>query len=144
MRHDVLHHAVTRAALLAEAVTDLAAELRLLDLGDMAVHIRNGQWAAIADLVQTSAELSFRDGTLLFACTAAIDLDWARPLAMSLDMELQTAAVTAFFTLGLAREGSVVDLKKLWFASEPVDEAAATRLFAGALADARLDAGRAR
>ena len=139
MRGDVLHHTGACAALLADAVADLAAELRLLDLADMAVHIRGGQWAAIADLVRTAAELSFRDGTLLFACVAAIDLDWAQPPAMSLDMELQTAAVTAFFTLDLAREGSAVELKKLWFAQEPTDAAAATRLFAGALADARLD-----
>ena len=137
MREDVLNPSLVRAALLAEAVADVAAELRLIDLGDMIGYIREEKWPTIADLVQTSTELSFRDGTLSFACMADFQVDWAKPPSISLEFEFQTSVVSAFFTLSLDQYDSVVDLKTVWFANKPDNEAAGTRLLANALRTAR-------
>ena len=137
MREHLLSHSNMRAALLAEAVAEVAAELRLIDLGDMIGYIREQKWAAIADLVQSSTELSFRDGTLSFACMADFEVDWMKPPSISLEFEFQTTTVSAFFTLSLDQTDSNVALKTVWFASKPDSEAAGTRLLAHALETAR-------
>ena len=124
--------------MLADSLTETVAELRLIDPGDMIGYIRGQKWAAISDLVQSSTELSFCEGTLSFACTADFEIGWATPLSISLDLEFQTAAVSAFFTLVLGRRESVVEMKNVWFACPPASEAIGTRIFAQALSDARL------
>ena len=124
--------------MLANALGDTVAELGLIDLGDMIAYIRAGQWANIADLVQSSTELSFVEGTLCFACSADVEVEWGKPTSISLAMEFQVSEVSAFFTLKLGDLGSTVDIKHVWFASTPETEAAATAIFARALESASL------
>ena len=124
--------------MLAEALEDVVAELRLIDVGDMIGYIRDHKWATIADLVQSSTELSFLDGTLSFACMADFTVEWATTPAISLEFEFQTAIVSAFFTLLLKQRESAIDLKRVWFSQRQASEASGTRLFARALAGARL------
>ena len=130
--------------MLAGALVDAVAELRLIDVGDMIGYIRDHKWATIADLVQSSTELSFLDGTLTFACMADVTVEWARPPSISLEFEFQTAAVSAFFTLLLEQTETIVDLKRVWFAQKQDSEASGTRLFARALAGARPPHGSGR
>ena len=129
---------IARADLIADALAATIAELRLVDAGDFIAYIRAGQWANIADLVDSSAELSFQDGALSFACQADFALGWDQTPSISLDLEFQSFALSAFFTLTLGRRHSAVELKSLWFAVEPDDEAEGTRLLKEALATARL------
>ena len=130
--------AVARAKLLAEALADVVDEIRLIEPGDMIAYVHGRQWATIADLVESSTELFFREGALIFSCAAAVDVGWTFPPSVSLDMEFQGDAVTAFFTLVLGAHDSVVDLNALWFSTARADEAAGTADLAKALADARL------
>ena len=141
MREDVVTPTNVRASLLAEAMVDVVAELRLIDVGDMIGYISAHQWATIADLVQSSTELSFRDDTLSFACMADYEVGWARAPRISLEFEFQTPAVSAFFTLILDQTSSVVDLKRVWFAAKQESDMAATCVLAEALASARLPVG---
>ena len=128
----------SRAEILAEALVEFVADLSLVEASDMMDYIRGHKWATIADLVQSSSELWFRDGTLLFACMGDFDVDWQKPPSISLELEFQNEGVSAFFSLRLGRPTCLVELKAVWFACPPSDEAGATDLFAQAVADARL------
>ena len=138
MRDAVLTQTAFRAAMLAEALADTVDELRLIEPGHMIGYIRGSKWATVSDLLQSSAELSLRDGTLSFACMADFEVGWATPPSISLDLEFQTELVSVFFTLYLGRRESAVEIKNVWFASTPADEAAGTRLLADAISKARL------
>ena len=140
MRHVLADHATKRTELLADALRDTVAELRLIEAADMIAYVRTGQWANIADLVQSSSEMSFADGSLVFACAADVAVGYAEPATVSLDMEFQHESVTAFFTLTLAPAETRIETKKVWFATSPSDEEAGTRLFSRALTSARLGA----
>ncbi len=130
--------AMARARLLADALADVVDEIRLIEPGDMIAYIHGRQWATIADLVESSTELFFREGALTFSCSATVDVGWTFPPSISLDMEFQGDAVTAFFTLVLGAHGSVVDLNTRWFDAPREDEAIATAELVQALAGARL------
>ena len=138
MHDTVLTQAASRAAILADALVEVVADLSLIEAGDMIDYIRGHKWATIADLVGSSSELWFRDGTLLFACMGDVDVDWQKPPSISLELEFQNGGVSAFFTLLIGRQNCLIELKSVWFACPPPDEAAATDLFAQAVADARL------
>ena len=130
--------AAARARLLADALADVVDEIRLIEPGDMIAYVHGRHWATIADLVESSTELFFREGALTFSCSAAVDVGWTFPPSISLDMEFQGDAVTAFFTLVLGAHDSIVDLNALWFSGPREDEANATAELAKALAEARL------
>ena len=138
MRNATADPMTKRAEILAEALSDTIAELRLIEAGDMIAYIRTSRWANIADLVQSSTELYFEEGTLSFACSAEFQVSWANPASISLDMEFQGNGVAAFFTLTLAPQVSLVDIKTIWFSGMPLSEEAGTRLFQRAIAEARL------
>lgn len=132
-----------RAAILAEALGETVAELRLIEPGDLVRYIRAGQWANIADLLHSSAELSFEEGALSFACAAAVSQDRAGDASIALEMEFQGGGLSAFFTLFLERDGGLVALRRVWFPNEPESPAAGTAALARAVADARLGHGTA-
>ena len=137
-----MHSTVTdvdrqRAALLADALSGMVAELRLIEPGDMIGYIRSGQWANIADLVQSSAELHFEEGALTFGGTADFAVDWGTPPSISLDLEFQWHALSAFFTLFLDRFDGLVELKSVWYPHEPDSTNAGTAALAKAVRSAR-------
>jgi len=138
MRQAIADHDSKRTELLADALRDTVAELRLIEAGDMIAYMRTGLWANIADLVQSSSELSFSEGTLAFACSGEFTVGYGEPASVSLDMEFQHESVTAFFTLTLAPHETRIEIRKVWFATLPVDDEAGTRLFSHAVASARL------
>ena len=138
MRNAIIDQGSLRNAMLAEALSHTVAELRLIEPSDMIAYIRADQWPNIADLVQSSAELSFREGALSFACSASFQVGWSVPTSISLDMEFQAGPISAFFTLVLGDDESLVDIKHLWFSVTPSDDREATHVLSQALAEARL------
>ena len=133
-----------QAELLAAALAETAAELRLIEARDIAAFMRTGRWANIADLIQSSAELSLVEGSLIFACVGEGAIRDAKPASVRLDMEFQHGPVTAFFTLALEPNDTRVEIRKLWFSSAPADAATQTRLFEQALAAARIEPAKLR
>ena len=124
-------------AILADALGETVAELRLIDPGDMIGDIRAGRWANIADLVHSSAELYFEEGALTFACAADFALDWATSPSIALEMEFQGAGISALFTLFLDRVEGMVALRHIWFPVEPRSAAEGIQALAQAVAHAR-------
>ena len=74
---------------LGAALKDLASELRLIDATDFAAFIRIGHMANLRSLVQSSAELHFKPGTLELAELGEIELGWFKPPLITLPMKFR-------------------------------------------------------
>ena len=68
-----------RERIIADALIDVASELRLTDVAELITLIRNDQDANLADLVNSSTELFFKSGTLRYALSATSARPGTRP-----------------------------------------------------------------
>ena len=76
-------------------------ELRSIDIVDLISFIRMEHFPNIEDLVNSSTELFFRTGMLVFGWAAGVDLRWdGRPL-VTLGMEFRHPSVSLFFNLSI-------------------------------------------
>jgi hypothetical protein len=128
-----------RERILADAMVDVATELRLADLAEFVLMIRRDQEANIADLVNSSSELFFKSGALKYALSAWCDLRWESNPTVRLDMEFRHAAVTVFFRLTIGRARAAVEVVDVLFEGEGSrGEASENERLCAAIADARL------
>ena len=124
---------------LADAMVDVATELRLADPLDFLMMIRGHQDANIADLVNSSSELFFRAGSLRYGLAAHCDLNWETTPRVILDMEFREAAVTVFFRLAIQRAHASVEILEVFFDDgEDIEDELASRRLSQAIATARL------
>jgi len=124
--------------IIANAIVDVATELRLADPSELILMIRNEQAANIGDLVSSSSELFFKSGTLRYALNAGCDVQWDSTPIIRLDMEFRYAPVCAFFRLMIGRSRAAVDVVDVLFDDDTLDAAAQDRQLAAAFAAARL------
>jgi hypothetical protein len=124
--------------MLANAMVDVATELRLADPSELILMIRNEQAANIADLVNSSTELFFRSGTLRYALSAACEVQWDSTPVIRLDMEFRNAEVSAFFSLMIGRKCAAIEVAEILFDDETLDGPERDRLLSSAIAGARL------
>lgn len=96
--------------ILADAMVEVATELRLADPLEFLMLIRGNQDANIADLVNSSSELFFKGGALRYGLAASCDLRWESTPIVWLDMEFRQAAVTVFFRLKIGRANAGVEI----------------------------------
>jgi hypothetical protein len=126
------------ASALVSAFEPVAAELRLVDAADYIAYIHQEKFANIHDIVNSSVELFFRPGTLIFGWGAEYELDWNSASVVKLDMEFRHRSVWLVFklVLGAAQTDIVVDYLSL---GEPsVDSRKSFAPLMEAIADARL------
>ena len=95
---------------LADAIVDVATELRLSDPTEFILLVRGEQEANISDLVNSSSELFFKKGALRYGLAADCALGWGSPPSVSLDMEFRHDRVTAFFRLILGGQRAAVEI----------------------------------
>jgi hypothetical protein len=88
-----------RRTLLGTAFEPVAAELRLVDVGDFIAYIHAEKFANIQDIVNSSVELFFKPGTLSFGWGAEFALDWNSLPVITLDMEFRHRSVWLVFKL---------------------------------------------
>ena len=129
---------VGQEEIIANAMIDVASELRLADAGELVTMIRGDQAANIADLVNSSTELFFKNGTVRYALAAGCCVQWDATPVIRLDMEFRHARVCAFFRLVIGRKRAGVELVEIMFEEEGLDRAARKDRLAAAIADARL------
>ena len=98
---------------LGAALRDFASELRLADAADFAAFIRLGHMPNLQSLVQSSAELYFKPGTLELAEPGELDLDWSRPPLITLPMKFRDAGVRVYFRLRLAAAFAAVEVESI-------------------------------
>jgi hypothetical protein len=127
---------------LAAAVADVATELRLVNVLDLIGYVQTRRFANIEDLVQSSAELYFKQGALRYAWAADVDVRWETPPSVSLNLEFRWRGATAFFCLMLDADRAAIDIQHLAM-DVPGTLDDMPRRFNEAVADARLTPPRA-
>jgi hypothetical protein len=122
---------------LADAIVEVATELRLSDPTEFIMLVRGEQEANISDLVNSSSELFFKKGALRYGLAADCVLGWGSTPSVSLDMEFRHDHVTAFFRLTLGGQRASVEVLEVLVDDEINYGETAERLRA-AVAAARL------
>jgi hypothetical protein len=130
--------ALLRTKALAEGLREVAAELRLVDLADFVTFIHREQFANIQDLVNSSVELFFKHGTLIYGAMANFDLDWDRSPTVTLGMEFHYQSVTILFDLMLQAKDAGVEIRAISFDGSPASPEEETKIFIEAITAARL------
>ncbi len=130
-----------REQIIADALVEVASELRLIDAAELMLMIRNDHAANIADIVNSSTELFFRPGALRYALSSSFRAAWDATPVVAIDMEFRHAMVCAFFRLTIGQRCAGVEITDILFDENGLnDESKADRL-ATALAGARLGGG---
>ena len=130
--------------IIAEGIVDVATEIRLADVSDLMLFIRCDQSANIEDIVNSSTELYFKNGTLKYALAAGCSVRWDTSPTILLDMEFRHAAVSVFFRLVLSQSRAAVEIIDIFFDETGLAEDDKTQRLIEAVADARLPDQRAR
>jgi len=139
--HRLHDHGAEREKALADGIMEVACELRLVDVIDFLTYVRTENHPNLGDLVNSSAELHFREGTLCYGWSAQADMKWSGSPAITLDMEFRNLSVTAFFKLVLETQHAGVDLHYIAFDAPSVDPKRNTHRLVDAIRDARLTGG---
>ena len=84
-------HAAEREQIIADALVGFASELRLTDAAELMSMIQNDHAANLADLVNSSTELFFKNGTLRYALSASFKAPWDATPTVEIDMEYREA-----------------------------------------------------
>jgi hypothetical protein len=126
-------------SLLASALRPVAGELRLVDVGELVTAIGAQRFANLQDVVDSSAELYFRPGTLSFGWGADVRLGWAVPPSIGLEMEFQNRGLTVFFRLGLEGACASISIREVIWGEPCNGVGEEIRRLAQAIADARID-----
>ncbi len=129
---------VGREQMIADALVDVASELRMTDAAELMLMIRDDQAANIADLVNSSTELFFKSGTLRYALSARFKAPWDATPVIEIDMEFRHAAVCAFFRLKIGQRRAGVEIIDILFDEQGLDDLAKAERLSAALAGARL------
>ena len=123
--------------LLAEALIELARDLRMVDAADIVAWVRGGRFGNIASIVGSAIELGFRPGVMRFALSGGVDLSWLGRLGVHLDMEFHHDGVDCYFRLHVSEAHAGVAITWLSVDGAPCRSAAGRDRFTAALASAR-------
>lgn len=127
-----------REMALALALKEVAAELRLLEAVDLVAFIRTGQFGNVRSLVNCSTEMYFKPGTMSFADSGDVSLNWTGEPSVVLNMQFHHRRVEVFFRLLLESKQAGVEIEYISFNGNSPDPAADTRRLVDAIADARF------
>jgi hypothetical protein len=132
---------LARERIIADALVDVASELRLTDATELILMIHNDHAANIADLVNSSTELFFKSGTLRYALSASFRAPWDATPIVEIDMEFRHASVCAFFRLQIGQRRAGVEITEILFDEAGLDDLAKAERLSTALSSARLHSG---
>lgn len=127
--------------ILADGIVDVASELRMVDISDFIYHIKSENYANVGDLINSSAELYFKPGTITFNWSATLRVDWKAPPAVAFDLEFKNAGVTALFSLELQNDRASVDIRSITFEKPESGPMKNTEIFYDAILNAKQVAG---
>lgn len=127
--------------ILADGIVDVASELRMVDISDFIYHIKSENYANVGDLINSSAELYFKPGTITFNWSATLRVDWKAPPAVAFDLEFKNKGVTALFSLELQNDRASVDIRSLTFEKPEGEPMKNTEIFYDAILNAKQVAG---
>ncbi|HEX5934726.1 MAG TPA: hypothetical protein VFY63_11225 [Pseudorhizobium sp.] len=113
-------YSLEREKILAEAISPVATELRLLDAGDLISLVRLECYGSLADLVSSAAELYFHPGTVNFGAGGEYTLEWNGQPQVVLDLEIKPKGVSVYARLTLADRQAGIEIDHIAF-QEPCE-----------------------
>ncbi|MBZ9964532.1 hypothetical protein [Mesorhizobium sp. BR1-1-2] len=131
-------HANSREIIVASAIEQVVAELRLIDVADYIAFIRLEHFACLSDLVDSAAELFFKPGTLRLGHGGEAHVDWSGSPHIVLDLELRPPGVTVYFQLTLSEKGASVAVNYVSFEKPGEDPEHNTALLEAVVEQARI------
>nr|WP_316652314.1 hypothetical protein [uncultured Gellertiella sp.] len=127
----------TREQIIAEAISPIATELRMIDAADLISMLRFEYHASLADLVSSAAELFFHPGTVNFGAGGDYVLDWNGQPEVTLDLEIKPKGLTVYARLVLKDQQAGIDINHIAFSEPSEDPDANTAFLKQSLAEAR-------
>lgn len=131
-------HTLSREVIVARAIEQVVAELRLIDVADYIAFIRLEHFACLSDLVDSASELFFVPGTLRLGNGGEAHVDWSGSPRIVLDLELRPRGVTVYFQLSLTENEASVVLNYISFEKPDEDPARNTELLETVLEGSRI------
>ncbi|NLS02374.1 hypothetical protein HGP14_03180 [Rhizobium sp. P32RR-XVIII] len=128
-----------RERILAEAISPVATELRLLDAADLISLLRFEYYGSIADLVTSAAELFFHPGTVNFGLGGNYTLEWGGKPEVVLDLEIKPRGVTVYAQLTLAEHHAGIDISHIAFQEPSADPDENTAFLERSLRESRYN-----
>ena len=135
-------YSAQREQILAEAISPVASELRLLDAADLISLLRYECYGNLADLVASAAELYFLPGTVNFGLGGDYTLEWGGPAEVSIDLEIKPQGIIIYAKLALAEHHAGIEINHIAFENASADPDDNTALLARRLRDARYSTAR--
>ncbi|MBD8877039.1 hypothetical protein [Roseibium polysiphoniae] len=129
-----------RKEAIAVALAPFTAEMKLVDVIDLVAYVRTEKHANISDLIKSSAELFFKEGTLRYGMGANVELDWDTTPTIGLDLEFFNMGVWVYLTLILSSPDNALNVAYIEFTGSNADdeEEDNTQRLLTALQDSRL------
>jgi hypothetical protein len=131
-------HTASREIIVANAISEVVSELRLVEVADYIAFIRMEHFACLADIVDSAAERFFLPGTVRLGHGGEAEVGWDSAPRVALDMELRPHGATVYFTLGLTGPTASVDVNYVAFDEADPDPERNTAFLASALEHARI------
>jgi len=127
-----------RERIVAEAISPVATEMRLLDAADLISLLRFELYGNIADLISSAAELYFHPGIVNFGSGGEYRLEWGGPPEIVLDLEIKPRDITIYAQLTLTDETAGLEINHIAFHETAGDPDANTRMLEQRLREARF------
>ena len=131
-------YAKSREIIVASAIEQVIAELRLIDVADYIAFIRLEHFACLSDLVDSAAELFFMPGTLRLGHGGEAHVDWSGSPRIVLDLELRPPGVTVYFQLTLSEDKEQVVVNYVSFEKPGENPEHNTALLEAVIEQARI------
>ncbi|PKA40859.1 hypothetical protein [Rhizobium sullae] len=128
-----------RERILAEAISPVATELRLLDASDLISLLRFEYYGSIADLVASAAELFFHPGTVNFGLGGSYTLEWGGKPEVVLDLEIKPRGVTVYAQLTMAEQHAGIEINHIAFQDPSADPDVNTAFLERSLRESRYN-----
>ncbi|MBZ9789180.1 hypothetical protein K9B32_03430 [Rhizobium sp. 3T7] len=132
-------YSTQREKILAEAISPVATELRLLDASDLISLLRFEYYGNLSDLVSSAAELFFHPGTVNFGHGGSYTLEWGGKPEVVIDLEIKPRDVTIYAQLTLAEAHAGIEINHIAFQNPSTDPDENTAFLEQSLRDARYN-----
>ena len=126
--------------LIADAVRDVASEIRLVDLTDLVSYCRMDRMGPLKALINSALELYFKSGKLSFAGVGSAHINWTGSIDVRLDFEFRHEGLNILFTILMHADSAAIHINYIsvdghcgWANAQDLSERTAT-----ALSEARL------
>ncbi|PDT18401.1 hypothetical protein CO670_03040 [Rhizobium sp. J15] len=136
-------HSAQREKILANAISPVATELRLLDASDLISLLRFEYYGNLSDLVASAAELFFHPGTVNFGLGGNYTLEWGGKPEVVLDLEIKPRGVTVYAQLTLAEDHAGIEINHIAFQDPSADPDENTRFLEKSLRESRYNVNQA-